>query len=658
VAPPSGNASRPGRHLAVLAAIIVVLLLAIVGADIATPAKWHQAFQVHLGLDLTSGTTVSLKAVPVHGSKVTSAEMTEAQQIMFNRVNSAGFTEAQVVPQGTNIMTVSVPGQNSQKVVQLVSQTAQLLFRQVQLIAPNASTAVTPTPTASPTPSGTASGTPSPSASPQPTSSSTAKAKASPAASTSALVERGKAGANRTAELTSSATRLDAAAHAKASPTPTPSATPASSASATPTPSTSSTPVATPSPVPTVKSVNGTSTWQQASGNPALLSAHTKELFDKVDCARKDWAKQIGYGPAIWDDPKAQIVACGLSNGTSGVWYKFVLAPAQVLGSQVKSASATPQQSSTFWQVNLNFNGAGGKAFGVLTSQMYSQYGKTTSPLDDLAVVLDGQVVSFPAINQGAIVGGSAQIYGSFDQAQATNLATVLSYGSLPLTFHQEAEETITPQLGHDQLNAGLLAGAIGLILVICYLLLYYRGLAIVAVSSLAIAALLTYLTVIVLGKYQGFALSLAGIAGLIVAVGITADSFVVFFERLRDEVRDGGKSLRAAVEHGWTRARRTILVSDTVSFLAAALLYYFSIGDVKGFAFTLGLTTIIDLVVVFTFTKPTMTLLARTKFFGGGHPLSGLDPVRLGARAPWRGTPRTPPARPRSARPATAKEA
>jgi preprotein translocase subunit SecD len=562
-------------------------------------------------------------------------------------VNSAGFTEAQVVPQGTNIMTVSVPGQNSQKIVQLVSQTAQLLFRQVQLIAPNASSAVTPVPTASPTPSGTASGTPSPSASPQATSS--AKAKASPTASTKALVERGKAGAGRTAELTSSASRLGVAAHAKASPTPTPSAPAASSAPATP--------AATPSPVPTVASHNGTSTWQQASGDPSVVSAHNKDLFDKVNCADKGWAQQIGYSPAVWDDPKAQIVACGLSNGTSGVWYKFVLAPSLVLGSQVKSANATPSTSSTFWQVNLNFNGAGGTAFGKLTSQMYSQYGKTTSPLDDLAVVLDGQVVSFPAINQGAILGGSAQITGNFGQTQATNLATVLSYGSLPLSFHQEAEETITPQLGHDQLNAGLLAGAIGLILVICYLLLYYRGLAIVAVSSLAIAALLTYLTVIVLGKYQGFALSLAGIAGLIVAVGITADSFVVFFERLRDEVRDGGKSLRAAVEHGWTRARRTILVSDTVSFLAAALLYYFSIGDVKGFAFTLGLTTIIDLVVVFTFTKPTMTLLARTKFFGGGHPLSGLDPVRLGARAPWRGTPRTP-VRPRSARPATAKEA
>jgi len=644
VAPPSGNASHPGRHLAVLAAIIVVLLLAVVGSGISSPGKWSQAFKVHLGLDLTSGTTVSLAAVPVHGSKVTPAQMATAQQIMFNRVNSAGFSEAQVVPQGTNIMTVSVPGRNSNAVVKLVSQTAELLFRQVLLMAPNAASAVTPTPAPSPTPSGTASAAPSSSASPQPSSTATTKAK---------LQGRG---ANRTAVLDRGASRLAAvtAARAKASPTPTPSVTPASSGSATP--------AATASPAPTVTSPNHTSTWQQASGNVAALSPQIKNLFDKVNCASKGWAKEIGYGPAVWDNPKNQIVACGLSNGTSGVPYKFVLDQAKVLGSQIKSASATPQQSTTFWQTNINFNGAGAKAFGDLTTQMYSLYGKTPSPLDDLAVVLDGQVISFPQINQGPIVGGSAEIFGQFSQQQATNLANVLSYGSLPLTFRQESVETITPQLGHDQLTAGLLAGALGLILVVIYLMLYYRGLAIVAVSSLAIAALLAYLSVIVLGKYQGFALSLAGIAGLIVAIGITADSFVVFFERLRDEVRDGGKSLRAAVEHGWTRARRTILVSDTVSFLAAALLYYFAIGDVKGFAFTLGLTTIIDLVVVFTFTKPMMTLLARTKFFGGGHPLSGLDPARLGARAPWRGTPRTPvrSARPATAqgRPATAKEA
>ena len=644
MAPPSGNASHPGRHLAVLAAIIVVLLLAVVGSGISSPGKWSQAFKVHLGLDLTSGTTVSLAAVPVHGSKVTPAQMATAQQIMFNRVNSAGFSEAQVVPQGTNIMTVSVPGRNSNAVVKLVSQTAELLFRQVLLMAPNAASAVTPTPAPSPTPSGTASAAPSSSASPQPSSTATTKAK---------LQGRG---ANRTAVLDRGASRLAAvtAARAKASPTPTPSVTPASSGSATP--------AATASPAPTVTSPNHTSTWQQASGNVAALSPQIKALFDKVNCASKGWAKEIGYGPAVWDNPKNQIVACGLSNGTSGVPYKFVLDQAKVLGSQIKSASATPQQSTTFWQTNINFNGAGAKAFGDLTTQMYSLYGKTPSPLDDLAVVLDGQVISFPQINQGPIVGGSAEIFGQFSQQQATNLANVLSYGSLPLTFRQESVETITPQLGHDQLTAGLLAGVLGLILVVIYLMLYYRGLAIVAVSSLAIAALLAYLSVIVLGKYQGFALSLAGIAGLIVAIGITADSFVVFFERLRDEVREGGKSLRAAVEHGWTRARRTILVSDTVSFLAAALLYYFAIGDVKGFAFTLGLTTIIDLVVVFTFTKPMMTLLARTKFFGGGHPLSGLDPARLGARAPWRGTPRTPvrPARQATAqgRPATPKEA
>lgn len=642
MATPSGNASRPGRYLAVLVAIIVVLLLAIVGSDIGSPGNWSHAFKVRLGLDLTSGTTVSLAAVPVHGSKVTEAQMATAQSIMFNRVNSAGFTEAQVVPQGTSIMTVSVPGKNSAGVVKLVSQTAELLFRQVLLIAPNAASTATPTPAPSPTPSGAASASPSGSASPQPSSSATTRAKV-----------QGRGG-NQAAVLARSSSRLGTvkAAHAKASPKPTPSATSSGSA----------TPAATPSPIPTVTSPNHTSTWQQASGNAAALSPQIKNLFDKVNCADKGWAKQINYSPAVWDDPKNQIVACGLSNGTSGVPYKFVLDQAKVLGSQVKSASATPQQSSTFWQVNLNFNGAGAKAFGDLTTQMYNQYGKSASPQDDLAVVLDGQVISFPAINQGPIVGGSAQITGSFSQSEATNLANVLSYGSLPLTFRQESVETVTPQLGHDQLTAGLLAGALGLILVVIYLMLYYRGLAIVAVSSLAIAALLAYLSVIVLGKYQGFAMSLAGIAGLIVAIGITADSFVVFFERLRDEVRDGGKSLRAAVEHGWTRARRTILVSDTVSFLAAALLYYFAIGDVKGFAFTLGLTTIIDLVVVFTFTHPMMTLLARTKFFGGGHPLSGLDPTRLGARSPWRGTRRTPvrPARQATAqgRPATAKEA
>jgi preprotein translocase subunit SecD len=361
-----------------------------------------------------------------------------------------------------------------------------------------------------------------------------------------------------------------------------------------------------------------------------------KTLFNKLNCADKNWKEQVGYAEQQYNDPNLQTVSCG-SEG--GVLYKFVLDKSKVVGKDIKSASASPQTSNVYWQTNLSFHPAGGNAFGQLTEQMYSKYGTSgspSSPLDYLAVVLDGNVISFPAIDQGAITGGSAQITGNFSQAQATNLATQLSYGALPLTFTKESVQSVSPQLGSDQLHAGLLAGAIGLVLVVLYCLLYYRGLAVVAVSSLIIASILVFEAVILLGKYQGLALELSGVAGLIVAIGITADSFVVFFERLRDEVRDG-RTLRTAVERGWKRARRTILVADAVSFLAAALLWYFSIGEVKGFAFTLGLTTVIDVIVVFLFTKPMITLLARTKFYGQGHRLSGLDPARLGARAPWR---------------------
>jgi preprotein translocase subunit SecD len=408
--------------------------------------------------------------------------------------------------------------------------------------------------------------------------------------------------------------------------------------------------------VPT--STNGTSTWQEASGNAALVSAHVKALFNKLNCADPNWKQRIGYSPAQYDEQNAQIVSCSKING---VWYKYALAKSTVTGNMIKagSAQAQPQQQTTFWQVVLTFNGKGTALWGTLTSNLFNKYG-TSSVLDQVAVVLDGVVESAATI-QGPITGGNTQITGNFSQSQATQLANVLSYGSLPLSFKQESVETVSPQLGHDQLDAGLIAGGLGLVLVLCYLIFYYRGLAVIAASSLVIAALLAYQSVVVLGKLQNLTLSLAGIAGLIVAVGITADSFVVFFERLRDEVREGGRSLRTAVEHGWARARRTILVSDTVSFLAAALLYYFAIGDVRGFAFTLGLTTVIDVVVVFLFTKPMMTLFARTKFYGGGHRLSGLDPARLGARAPWRGTQRTArrPATARaSSRPSQAKEA
>jgi len=346
------------------------------------------------------------------------------------------------------------------------------------------------------------------------------------------------------------------------------------------------------------------------------------------------------------------VVACG---NDGGQWGKYALDVAKVQGKWVTSATAGLSTTSNQWQVNLSLNSEGASAFSTLTSRLYTTYynagqagDQNSAVLNQVAIALDGNVVSAPAI-QSAIPGGNAQITGSFTQQQATQLQNELKYGSLPLNFKTLYVTSVSAQVGRNQLDAGLIAAAIGLLLVVVYSFLYYRGLGIVSVSSLIIAGIITYLAVVLLSLYQNFTLNLAGIAGLIVAIGITADSFVVFFERLRDEVREG-KQLRPAVESGWKRARRTILVSDTVSFLAALLLYYFAIGEVKGFAYTLGLTTLIDVVVVFLFTKPMVTLLARTRFYGNGHPMSGLDPNRLGARAPWRSSVRRNPVRRRPA--------
>ena len=630
MAPPSGTASKPGRALAVLAALIVALFLAIVGGDVISPANWQHAFRMHLGLDLTSGTTVTLRAVTTNGKPPKAEEMQTAIRIMTSRVDASGFTQAQVQQQGNDIINVSVPGKTQQQVVNLVSQTAQLQFRQVLLLAPNSAAAATPSAPATPSPSAPA--TPSPGA-------ASASPSASPSASTKAKVSGPRSGA--APQELGTGTRLAAAASGSPSPSPSPSA----SAAATPSPS--------------QPASGGVATWQQAQGDATLVDPAVKAKFSKLDCSNKNWQQAIGYGKGEFNDPNIQTVSCGVQNG---VQYKMALDKAKVVGSMLSSASASPvSNSGSAWQVNLNLKPDGAKAFSTLTTAMYNKYYNNGNPsvLDDFAIVLDGTAQSWPYIQQ-PITNGQAQITGNFTQGEATQLANILSYGALPLTFHQQSVQSVSPQLGRDQLTAGLIAGGIGLLLVVAYTLLYYRGLAVVAVSSLVIAGVVVYESVITLGKYQGFALDLAGIAGLIVAIGITADSFVVYFERLRDEVREG-RSLRAAVERGWGRARRTILVSDTVSFLAAALLWFFAVGSVKGFAFTLGLTTLIDVVVVFLFTKPMITLLARTRFFGGGHPLSGLDPVRLGARAPWRASPprRSPaPARTGQARTAGAKEA
>jgi preprotein translocase subunit SecD len=349
------------------------------------------------------------------------------------------------------------------------------------------------------------------------------------------------------------------------------------------------------------------------------ISAELQQQYVELDCSDPE---QLGVGAQFADDEPA--IACD-RNGVE----KFLLAPVAVPGSDVDSASANLAQNTAGWIVSLDFNGDGTKAFGEITAEMAQQ--PADSPGNRFAIVLDGLVVSAPGVNE-AIPGGQAQITGQFTQDEASDLANVLKFGALPLTFEIGERNTISPTLGEDQLRAGLIAGALGLVLVVLYLLFYYRALALVAVASLAIAGLLTYGAVVILGETLNFALTLAGVAGLIVAIGITADSFIVYFERIRDEVRDG-RSLRAALESGWVRARRTIIAADFISLIAAVVLWVLSVGGVRGFAFTLGLTTIIDLLVVFLFTKPVVTLLARTKFFQSGSRWSGLSPERLGAK-------------------------
>ena len=607
------------------------MLGTIIGGALAHPGDWHSKFKVGLGLDLSSGTTITIKTVVLRsgGRTPTSSEMAQSIAILNSRVNGQGFTGAKVQQQGTDNIVVSVPGKSPQEIAPLLSS-AVLRFRQVLLTAPGYPTQL---PATSPGSTPSAGGSPSPSTSPSASSSSPSPTP-SPSGSRSGATAQaaGSHVLNRAAQ-----TSAKSSSSASASPSPSASASQSASPSTSPTPS--------PSPSLTTR----LPTAADAAGDiTKVKSAAVIRDFDRLNCKNKDWQKQIyGDNPNKWDAQGSQTVACD-SQGN-----KYVLDVAKVLGTNLTKVAAVLNQQSV-WVVNFNLDGKGQKAFGDLTSQMVSKYfntqtGQATSVLDQFAIVLDGKVVSAPQVTS-AITTGSGEITGpggSFTHGQATRLTNVLKYGAVPLAFLKQSTQSISPQLGASQLRAGLIAAAIGLLLVVFYSILYYRGLAIVSVFSLATAALLSWFAVILLSKYQGFTLSLAGVAGLIVAIGITADSFVVYFERLRDEVREG-RSLRAAVERGWQRARRTILVSDTVSFLAALLLYIIAIGDVRGFAFTLGLTTLIDVVVVFLFTKPMVTLLARTKFFGRGHKWSGLDPARLGSKSPWRGS------RAATARPAT----
>ena len=305
---------------------------------------------------------------------------------------------------------------------------------------------------------------------------------------------------------------------------------------------------------------------------------------------------------------------------------KYILGPVELDGTDISNATNGQEQNTGQWAVNLVFNDQGTETFGKISQRLYG----AQPPLNQFAFVLDGSVLSAPSMN-GIIVDGRPSITGSFTQESSKALADQLKYGALPLSFTVVSSDTVSATLGSQQLQVGLIAGLIGLGLVAIYSLIVYRALGTVIIASLGVMAVLTYVLLCILAWRMGFRLSLAGVAGLIVTIGFTADSFIVYFERIRDELRDG-KSITAAVEDGWSRAKRTIYISKSINILAAVVLYILADATVKGFAFTLGLTTAIDILIFILFTHPVMQLLARTRFFGSGHPLSGMDPEALGA--------------------------
>lgn len=368
------------------------------------------------------------------------------------------------------------------------------------------------------------------------------------------------------------------------------------------------TPVVEPSAAPT----------DASDGN--WVTAQLKAAYDALDCAT------TFREPGQVDDSAAPLITCD-SSGSE----KFILGPVEIEGANIADANAGTITTSTgaatnTWAVNLDFDDIGSKQFADVTGRLFPQ----AEPKNRFAVTLDGYVITAPTTN-AVISGGSAQITGNFDKLTSKALADSLKYGSLPIGFQVQSQENISATLGSEQLATGLLAGFIGLVLVIIYSTFQYRGLALVTVGSLLVAAILVYLIITILSWRQGYRLSLAGVAGLIVAIGITADSFIVYFERVRDELRDG-RSVGAAVEQGWNRAFRTIIVSGAVSLLAAVVLYLLTVGNVRGFAFTLGLVTLVDLAVATIFTYPILQLLAKLNFFSSGHPWSGFDSKALGA--------------------------
>lgn len=517
----NGPVKAARKTLIWLGVIFAALALLLGGGTMWGNASWTPK----LALDLEGGTQMILSPkVQGGGDEITQEQLDQAVQIIRQRVDGSGVSEAEITTQSGRNVVVSLPGIPDSETRALIQASAQMEFRPVLTRAP-----------------------------------------------------------------------------APAAETPTPKDQ---------------------LPTPTAKPTNGS--------DPNWITADLQQKFEKLDCTDPK-ALEPAAEPA---DPDKPMVSCDPGTGS-----KYILGPVAVPGTDIESADfglQTNSQGQTLneWAVNIKFNAEGTKIFKDVTERLYG-FGQN-DPRNQFAIVLDGTVISAPTTN-AVIPDGKPSISGSFTEESAAALAEQLKYGALPISFEIQSEQQISATLGADQLRLGLISGVIGLLLVAVYSLFQYRLLGLVTIASLVVAGVMTYLSIAILGWTQNYRLSLAGVAGLIVAIGQTADSFIVYFERIRDELRDG-RGLVSAVENGWRRAKQTVLASKAVNLLAAVVLFFVAVGSVRGFAFTLGLTAIADLIVVFLFTHPVMQLLAKTKFFGEGHAWSGLDPRLLDVVPLYRG--------------------
>ena len=486
---------------------VILFFPVIIGSNMLSGEK-KATFIPNLALDLSGGTQIILTPIVQKGQDVKPEQLSQAVDVIRQRVDSTGVSESQINTSGNNIV-VSIPGNPDKNTLALIKSSAKLEFRPVLVASSGTKTVI------------------------------------------------GKDGS---------------------------------------------------------KPIKTSSSKPSNASDLNYVDAATQKAYENLDCS-KSFRK-----PGQQDPANKPLVTCN-----RGLYEKYILGPVEMDGTQLSTADASPVtgQSGAVtneWAVNLKFTGEGGDRFGKITQRLFS----LTDPRNRFAVTIDGYVITAPT-TKAVITGGTAQITGNFDSASATTLANQLKYGSLPISFSVQSQENISATLGTSQLQAGLLAGIIGLILVVGYSIFQYRALAVLTIGSLSIAAVITYLAIALLTWRMDYRLSLSGIAGLIVSIGITADSFIVYFERVRDELREG-KALSVAVEAGWNRAKRTILVSDGVSLLAAGTLFLLTVGNVKGFAFTLGLTTLIDLAVVWLFTHPMLVLFGQSKFFNSGSKITGLE--------------------------------